>query len=288
MRLFYSLLIASFLVSCGSGEGDKSSSDKAKVEDNVMSSESQEYMAVLNKQAEIERLIAKARMLYQSGQAQEANQLATHIEELKVKYVEEAQSFALKYAPSSNAIEIAKGFLENPSANKAFLDSFSVAIKESKDPFAEHFRTMYESAKVLAEGGTPPNIELPNKEGKPVSLYSLRGKYVLVDFWATWCGPCRREIPHVVEAYKKYKNKGFEVYGVALERGAQSLPKWKKFTEENQMNWIHVVDLEGVSSGPYQVSGIPMTYLLDPEGKIVAKNLRGAQLEGKLRELLGE
>ena len=124
-------------------------------------------------------------------------------------------------------------------------------------------------------------------EGNPVTLSSLYGKgYLLVDFWASWCGPCRGENPNVVAAYNKYHAKGFEILGVSYD---DNKDKWLKAIEEDKLPWIHVSDLKGwgnMTAKLYSISGIPANVLLDKEGKIIAKNLRGAALEEKLAELL--
>ena len=139
-----------------------------------------------------------------------------------------------------------------------------------------------------AVGEMAPDIMLEDRDGKMAKLSSLRGKVVLLDFWASWCGPCRHENPTVVKAYQKYEAKGFTVFSVSLD---QSKDKWLAAIEKDGLIWNnHVSDLKGWQSAGaalYKVSGIPATFLLDKEGKIAAKNLRGPALEDKLKELLG-
>jgi peroxiredoxin len=123
--------------------------------------------------------------------------------------------------------------------------------------------------------------------GKPVSLSSFRGKYVLVDFWASWCRPCRMENPNVVKAFNKFNNKNFTVLGISLDREKDP---WIKAIEKDGLVWTQVSDLkfwENEVAQLYRVQGIPQNFLVDPNGKIVAKNLRGEALETKLCELLG-
>ncbi len=156
--------------------------------------------------------------------------------------------------------------------------------KPDFDTFADQ---LTELSKALKVGDEAPEIALSNPEGKQIKLSSLRGKYVLIDFWASWCGPCRQENPNVVRVYNQYKDKNFEIYGVSLDR---EQAKWVQAIQQDNLTWTHVSDLKFWSSEAaktYNVRGIPATFLLDPKGKIIAKNLRGEALESKLMELLG-
>jgi thiol-disulfide isomerase/thioredoxin len=135
-----------------------------------------------------------------------------------------------------------------------------------------------------------PEIVAADTSGKKnLALSSLKGRIVLLDFWASWCGPCRKENPNVVALYNKYRSKGFDIFSVSLD---QDKNRWIQAIENDRLSWSsHVSDLKGWQSEParmYSVTGIPMTLLLDREGNIIARNLRGEQLTAKLKELLGE
>lgn len=142
-----------------------------------------------------------------------------------------------------------------------------------------------EGLRTFAIGAEAPDFTGPDPSGSPISLSSLRGKVVLIDFWASWCGPCRRENPNVVRLYNTYKDKGFEILGVSLDK---TKSRWEQAIAADKLTWLHISDLKGWQSKyakQYGVSSIPQTVLLDAEGKIIARNLRGAALAAKLREL---
>lgn len=139
--------------------------------------------------------------------------------------------------------------------------------------------------RTFAIGAEAPDFEGPTPEGETISLSSLRGKVVLIDFWASWCGPCRRENPNVVKMYEAYKDKGFEILAVSLDK---TRARWEQAIEADKLTWLHISDLRGWQSKyakQYGVSSIPQTVLLDAEGKILARNLRGQALENKLHEI---
>ncbi len=143
-----------------------------------------------------------------------------------------------------------------------------------------------EEPSAVKVGQVAPDFTLPDPSGKMISLSSFRGKYVLVDFWASWCGPCRQENPNVVKAYQQYKGKNFTILGVSLDK---TKDKWQEAIKADGLAWNHVSDLKFWDSAVvplYGLNAIPTNFLLDPQGKVIASNLRGPALEAKLQEVL--
>ena len=149
------------------------------------------------------------------------------------------------------------------------------------------FSDRIEQMRKLRPGAILPDITLPNIEGRPTSLFATLREVTLVDFWASWCKPCRAENPNVVAAYQKYRTKGFEVVGISLDKDGD---QWLAAIEADKLTWPHMSDIKGWQSAAcphYNIKGIPANFLIDSEGKILAKNLRGPALHEKLEELLG-
>jgi peroxiredoxin len=150
----------------------------------------------------------------------------------------------------------------------------------------QDFLSKVSKLQALSVGKVAPDFEMASLDGDKVKLSQLRGKYVLLDFWASWCAPCREENPNVVKQYNAFKNKGFTVLGVSLDRDRE---QWKKAIKDDGLTWTHVSELKHWDSDivkQYAIEGIPSSFLLDKEGKILAKNLRGEELQQFLTKLL--
>ena len=157
---------------------------------------------------------------------------------------------------------------------------------KEKYPYAKEYKQRFSMTPQV--GDVAPEIELPSLNGGMAKLSDLKGKIVLLDFWASWCGPCRRENPNVVKLYNKYHEQGFEIFGVSLDKTKQA---WKEAVQKDGLIWQHVSDLkfwQSQGAKTYKVQSIPQTFLIDQKGIIVAQGLRGAALEQKIAELLAK
>jgi peroxiredoxin len=169
---------------------------------------------------------------------------------------------------------------------ESYIDGFDTINRQS--PWVQSIEEQVRTAKRLQEGQMFSDISLPSPDGQMVSLsdYAGKGKYVMIDFWASWCRPCRMANPHVVKLYSQYKDKGFEIVGISLDKDKK---EWTDAIEADGLTWPHMSDLkfwQSEAAKLYAVHAIPNTILLDKDGKILAKNLQPDELEKKLAELL--
>ncbi len=172
----------------------------------------------------------------------------------------------------------------NSKEKKQILASLAPEIQQSF--FGNKMLELINADEATAVGNAAPNFSLPDPSGKEISLNSFKGKYVLIDFWASWCGPCRAENPNVVAAYNKYRNKNFTILGVSLDENKK---QWETAIQKDNLKWTQVSDLKGWNSSVvslYNIKSIPSNVLLDREGNIVAKDLRSVELENQLSNLL--
>lgn len=172
-----------------------------------------------------------------------------------------------------------------PAETRERIGRFSQPMQQTE--LLSHLRDAAQAKENTEIGKHYTDLTLKDPQGQPIALSSLvgPGKWVLLDFWATWCGPCNHEIPFLREAYKNYKDKGFEIYGVSLDNDADA---WRSFLPENGMDWVNVIAVEEDKTSPaadtYAIRSIPANFLISPDGIIVAKNLRGEAIEQQLAE----
>ncbi|MHA4895881.1 redoxin domain-containing protein [Pedobacter sp. PWIIR3] len=219
------------------------------------------------------------------GAAGDRTYVDAEFEKLNKRLVDSVESLVKRHPESPiTAFIIIDRFINYPNPEKA-KSTYAALAPAAKN--STYGKELGEALRIASKTGlgVKPAFTLPDRDGKPLSLASLKGKVVLVDFWASWCGPCRKENPNLVMAYSKYHDQGFEIIGISLD---DKKDNWSKAIEADKLTWLHASDLKGWKSDlalEYGIRSIPMNFLVDADGKIIAKDLRGDALEKKLTTL---
>lgn len=239
---------------------------------------------------ELEKLYEGYTAARKAGNKEEMNKIEKEIEAVDEKIKEKVYGvFLAKNANSPVALYALQqyaGWDIDPDKVEPLFKSLPASLQ--RQPSAVALKDRIDIAKKTAVGRPAMEFTQNDTLGNPVSLSSFKGKYVLVDFWASWCGPCRAENPNVVKAFNKYKDGNFTIIGVSLDR-PNAKDKWLKAIHDDQLTWNHVSDLkfwDNEVAKQYGIRAIPQNLLIDPKGMIIAKNLSGEELDQKLSEVL--
>ena len=256
------------------------------------SSVQDEYTAFNDEQNKIvngvRELYGKYREALSSGDEVLAASLEEEVDEAYNKIEEFQKNFITENPASFIAPQILNDIHYSMEGEELeeYLNKFDPALSASS--IVKSLTKRVEVLKSVAVGKLAPDFTQNDVNGNPVTLSSLRGNYLLIDFWAAWCGPCRRENPNVVVAYKKYHDRGFDILGVSLDNSKED---WMRAISDDRLTWTQVSDVKGWANDAaqlYGISSIPSNLLLDREGKIIFKNLRGEDLHTELENLLAE
>jgi peroxiredoxin len=298
---FYSMAIGekNFLVIAENGDEINFETDLAdssntyKIDGSEASEKVREFNQISNKYGKVylqlQQQYEQALAVHPDSKDSIYNSLMPIFQENMDKFSEEALEFGKKNKDNLAGF-YAVGSINDPDKFEPELIKYADDIKTKfpNNKSVQAFVAKMENLKPLSIGKAAPGFELSTPDGKKVSLADYRGKYVLLDFWASWCAPCRQENPNVVKEYAKYKNKGFDILSVSLDDNKEN---WTKAIKEDNLTWTHVSELakdpwNGNVARLYKIEAIPYSIVVGPDGKILAKNLRGPALGNFLHKTL--
>ncbi|MES2880554.1 MAG: TlpA disulfide reductase family protein [Bacteroidota bacterium] len=266
--------------------GTKKDFRNIKIEGSASQKDFDEFQKTFNPLiGEINAITAQ---MNQAGNEKKKEQLMLQYDSVVKKVNNEVETFVTKKSSSFVSpfvIYITAQLNQNPQKLESYYNGLAENIRNSN--IGRSLKDFIAQSKIGAIGSDAMDFTQADTDGKDVKLSSFKGKYVLVDFWASWCRPCRIENPNVVKVYNKFKDKNFTVLGISLD---QAKDPWIKAIEKDKLTWTNLSDLQSWSNSVaqlYRVQSIPQNFLIGPDGKIVAKDLRGEDLEKKLCEVLG-
>lgn len=241
---------------------------------------------LVNKLGQEQNALASKFVLARKNQEAEAKELYKQLIELQKKGIAQIKGMIDTIQPSIAALYASN--ILNPDEEHAYLSDLVGKLQKNypKSRYVKRLGEYLKSIEKWTVGKPAPEIALSTPEGKELKLSDLKGKLVLIDFWASWCKPCRQENPNVVKVYNEYKTKGFEILGVSLDKNKKD---WVKAIKADGLAWLHVSDLKmwnSEAAQAYNVRAIPKTFLIDKEGKILAKDLRGEALKERIAQEL--
>jgi len=273
----------------------KDSINLSKIEGSVQNNVAQEYMRISAKYKQQNRDL---RQQFQEARANQDTAFLSSYRDKMNDFREMNRQFNIKYAKENNSSLFSVLLLENLTGSNSIAFSeanemFNAYSKELQEtPAGKRVKTKIDAVMATEVGAIAPDFTAPDPEGKEITLGAIKGKVTIIDFWAAWCGPCRRENPNVVKVYEKYHEKGLEIIGVSLDgtpKQKDAKQAWLNAIEKDGLTWHQVSNLNyfnGPVAKKYNIRSIPATFILDSEGKIIAKNVRGSALEKKISELL--